>query len=107
MVVPALKTNVQFEVRKGLHYLAVVWAITLVWHAPSRIYYLIGIPALIYAADYFCGFFIRNALIENAHFERIGETGVSVSSTSCSWHHLVVSSSSPVSQLVYFYRSLI
>mmetsp|Transcript_14399 Transcript_14399/g.21596 ORF Transcript_14399/g.21596 Transcript_14399/m.21596 type:complete len:514 (+) Transcript_14399:3-1544(+) len=70
MVVPALKQNMQFELRKGLHYLAVVWAMALLWHAPSRIYYLIGIPALIYAVDYFFGFFIRNTLIENAHFER-------------------------------------
>ena len=80
MVVPALKQNMQFELRKGLHYLAVVWAMALLWHAPSRIYYLIGIPALIYALDYFFGFFMRNTLIENAHFERYGENGVAVSS---------------------------
>ena len=79
MFVPALKQNMKFELRKGLHYLAVVWAIALLWHAPSRIYYLIGIPALIYAVDYLFGFFIRNTLIENAHFERYGETGVAVS----------------------------
>ncbi len=80
MFVPALKQNMKFELRKGLHYLAVVWAIALLWHAPSRIYYLIGIPALIYAVDYLFGFFIRNTLIENAHFERYGENGVAVSS---------------------------
>jgi len=78
MFVPALKQNMKFELRKGLHYLAVVWAIALLWHAPSRIYYLIGIPALIYAVDYLFGFFIRNTLIENAHFERYGETGVAL-----------------------------
>lgn len=88
MVVPQLKTRMQFEVRKGLHYLAVVWAVTLLWHAPSRIYYLIGIPALIYAVDYFLGFFIRNTLIENAHFERICETSVAVSSNLASSRHI-------------------
>ncbi len=80
MFVPVLKQNMKFELRKGLHYLAVVWAMALLWHAPSRIYYLIGIPALIYAVDYLFGFFIRNTLIENAHFERYGENGVAVSS---------------------------
>lgn len=49
------------------------------WHAPSRIYYLIGIPALIYFLDYFFGFFVRNHLIENVYFERYGEKGVAVS----------------------------
>ena len=89
MVVPALKQNMQFELRKGLHYLAVVWAMALLSHAPSRIYYLIGIPALIYALDYFFGFFIRNTLIENAHFERYGENGVAVSSNLISSHRYI------------------
>ena len=79
MVVPVLKQKIPFELRKGLHYLVIVWAIALLWHAPSRIYYLIGVPALIYALDYFFGFFIRNTLIENAYFERYGEKGVAVS----------------------------
>jgi len=78
MFVPALKQNMKFELRKGLHYLAVVWAMALLFHAPDRIYYLIGIPALIYAVDWLFGFFIRNTLIENAHFERYGENGVAL-----------------------------
>lgn len=79
MYVPVLKHKMKFELRKGLHYLAVVWALALLFHAPDRIYYLIGIPALIYAVDWLFGFFIRNTLIENAHFERYGENGVAVS----------------------------
>ena len=75
MYVPALKQKIKFEVRKGLHYLAIVWAMALLWHAPSRIYYLIGIPALIYAIDYFVGIFIRNTLIETVYFERYCQTG--------------------------------
>jgi hypothetical protein len=47
MVIPALKERLRFEVRKGLHYLSWVWAITLMWHAPSRIYYLIGMCDII------------------------------------------------------------
>lgn len=51
-------------------------AAALCWHAPSRVYYLIGIPALVYLADYFVGLFVRNSLIENVFFERYGEKGV-------------------------------
>ncbi len=79
MYAPVLKQNMKFELRKGLHYLAVVWALALLFHAPDRIYLLIGIPALVYAVDWLFGFFIRNTLIENAHFERYGENGVAVS----------------------------
>jgi len=78
MVVPQLKERLRFEVRKGLHYLSWVWALALMWHAPSRIYYLIGIPALIYCVDFFFGFFIRNHLIEDVFFERYGEKGVAL-----------------------------
>lgn len=51
-------------------------AAALCWHAPSRVYYLIGIPALVYLADYLVGLFVRNSLIENVFFERYGEKGV-------------------------------
>jgi len=78
MVVPAIKERLAFEVRKGLHFLAIVWAVGLLFHAPSRIYYLIGIPALIYLVDYLFGYFVRNSLIENAYFERYGEKGVAL-----------------------------
>ena len=94
MVVPILKKKIPFEVRKGLHYLVIVWAIALLWHAPSRIYYLIGVPALIYVLDYLFGFFIRNTLIENAYFERYGENGVAVSFNSynfLAWHIISIS----------------
>ena len=51
-------------------------------HAPSRIYFLIGIPFLIYVVDFTFGFFVRNHLIEDVFFERYGEKGVAVSTTS-------------------------
>ena len=78
MAIPAIKERLAFEVRKGLHYLSIVWAVALVFHAPSRIYYLIGIPCLVYLMDYLFGFFVRNSLIENAFFERYGEKGVAL-----------------------------
>ncbi|KAL7449286.1 hypothetical protein ACHAWC_001359 [Mediolabrus comicus] len=78
MVIPPLKHRLPFELRKGLHYLWIVWAIALVFHAPSRIYYLIGIPALLLLIDYLFGYFVRNTLIEDAYFERYGENGVAL-----------------------------
>jgi hypothetical protein len=54
-------------------------AILLMWHAPSRIFWLIGVPFIIYLADFFVGIFVRTHLIENVHFERYGENGVAVS----------------------------
>ena len=78
MVIPPLKHRLPFELRKGLHYLWIVWAIALVFHAPSRIYYLIGIPALLLLIDYLFGYFVRNTLIENAYCERYGENGVAL-----------------------------
>ena len=78
MVIPPLKHRLPFELRKGLHYLWILWAVALVFHAPSRIYYLIGIPALLLLIDYLFGYFVRNFLIENAYCERYGENGVAL-----------------------------
>ena len=76
MALPSLKKRLRFEIRKGLHYLSWVWAIALLYHAPNRIYWLIGMPAVIYAADYAAGFFLRLNIVDTVIFERYGERGV-------------------------------
>mmetsp|Transcript_9678 Transcript_9678/g.14942 ORF Transcript_9678/g.14942 Transcript_9678/m.14942 type:complete len:528 (+) Transcript_9678:740-2323(+) len=78
MVVPFLKQHIRFEVRKGLHYLSIVWAIALLFHAPSRIPVLIGTASAVYAVDHIFGYVKRNNLIETAYFERYGENGVAL-----------------------------
>eukprot|EP00986_Skeletonema_menzelii_P017105 scaffold17474_cov90-Skeletonema_menzelii.AAC.1 len=78
MAVPAIKERLAYEMRKGLHYLSIAWAIVLLFHSTSMIYYLIGIPGLMYLVDFLCGYFARNSLIENAFFERYGERGVAL-----------------------------
>ncbi|KAL7492753.1 hypothetical protein ACHAWT_001766 [Skeletonema menzelii] len=78
MVVPFLKRRISFEVRKGLHYLFIVWAVALLFHAPSRIPWLIGIPALVYVSDHMFGYSMKNNLVETAYFERYGENGVAL-----------------------------
>lgn len=60
--------------RTGLHYLALVWAVGLMYHAPQRIFWLIGVPFLIYLTDTAVGIFFRTFLIESAQFERIGDS---------------------------------
>ncbi len=47
MVFPCLKKRISFEVRKGLLYLSIVWAIALLFYAPSKIPWLIGLPAAV------------------------------------------------------------
>ncbi|KAL9186835.1 hypothetical protein ACHAXT_010555 [Thalassiosira profunda] len=74
MAVPYLKNKLSFEWRKGLHYLSVVWGAALMFHAPSRIFYLIGVPLLIYIADRIFGTLFKTYLVENAHFERLGDS---------------------------------
>ncbi len=79
MALPWLKKHLSFEFRKGLHFLSIFWALALVYHAPSRIYWLVGVPSLVYLADRIYGFFRKTHLIENVEFERFGEGGVVVS----------------------------
>mmetsp|Transcript_21235 Transcript_21235/g.60928 ORF Transcript_21235/g.60928 Transcript_21235/m.60928 type:complete len:346 (-) Transcript_21235:2117-3154(-) len=80
MVLPWLKKKMSFEWRKGLHFLSWVWALVLLYHAPSRIYLLIGIPSLIYFIDRLFGFFFRTHLCDTVEFERYGEGGVVIES---------------------------
>jgi ferric-chelate reductase len=79
MALPLLKRRIKFEVRKCLHYLSWAWALALVFHAPYRIYWLLGIPALVYLVDWLVGLFPRNHLIETIKFERNGALGVVLS----------------------------
>ena len=79
MVLPWLKNKMSFEWRKGLHFLSWLWAIALLYHAPNRIYLLIGIPSLTYLVDRVFGFFFRTHLCDTAAFERYGDGGVVVS----------------------------
>ena len=44
------------------------------YHAPQRIYWLVGVPLVTYAADFIFGVFHKTHLVENAYFERLGDT---------------------------------
>lgn len=79
MSVPMLKKKVNFEWRKGLHYLSLLWGIALMFHAPQRIFWLIGAPFSIYIVDKIFKIFQTTHLVENAHFQRLGDTSCIIS----------------------------
>jgi hypothetical protein len=73
MVLPTLKRVMSYEWRKGLHYLAILWAAGLMCHAPQRIFWMIGIPLFLYLTDKVIEIFSKTHLIESAHFERLSD----------------------------------
>ena len=57
MLFTRLKVAIDFTTRKALHYLSMVWVISICFHAPaSWIRYIMGIAAGIYACDWLYGF---------------------------------------------------
>ena len=50
------RIHVRYEVRKALHYLSIVWGVSICFHAPAtHISFLIGIPLSVYIADWVYG----------------------------------------------------
>lgn len=74
MTLPFLKAKISFERRKGLHYLSIVWAACLMFHAPQRIFWLFGVPLVIYIVDRVFGVLYKTHLLENTFFERLGDS---------------------------------
>lgn len=62
-----------------MHYLCFVWAAALMWHAPQRIFWFIGVPVTIYITDKLTEILFKTHLIESAYFERLGMTSCIVS----------------------------
>ena len=48
------------------------------YHAPQRIYWLIGVPLVTYAADRIFGVLYKTHLIESAYFERLGDSSCTI-----------------------------
>ncbi len=51
-----------------------MWGAALMCHAPQRIFWLIGMPLFVYAADYIVGSLFKCHLVESAHFQRLGDS---------------------------------
>ena len=72
MAVHRLRRCIPFELRKAVHYLSIVWAISLSLHAPSqRIGMVMGLSLGIYLIDILFGFLMRTHHIKTLHFTRL------------------------------------
>ncbi|KAL7550022.1 hypothetical protein ACHAWF_015458 [Thalassiosira exigua] len=78
MALPFMKEKIAFEWRKGLHYLSILWGACLMFHAPQRIFWLVGVPLVVYVADRLYGVFHATNLVENAYFERLGDSSLTI-----------------------------
>jgi len=73
------RKRLSYEYRKGLHYLSWIWMVAMVLHAPAtHIFYLCGIPLLIYWLNYIAGIFRGTYLVPSTVFRRLG-SGTSLS----------------------------
>ena len=69
-------TRMAWEWRKGLHYLSIVWGITICFHAPLMdIAWLMGVPVGMYLADMLIGSVWRTYRVDTSIFYRL-ENGV-------------------------------
>ena len=72
MLFPYLKKKISFEWRKGLHYLSIIWGIALCFHAPATyIFWLMGVPVVIYIVDYILGLYYKVWRIDSTRFFRL------------------------------------
>ena len=69
-----LKRRMSFEWRKGLHFLSIIWVLSLMNHAPQRIFWLVGVPFFIYCGGKLFGVVSRTYLLENCYFERLSDS---------------------------------
>ena len=77
MALHRLRKAIQFEYRKAMHYLSIVWAISLALHAPSQhIGWIMGLTLGIYLVDYAYGFFMRMHHLDTLHMTRLGSAVV-------------------------------
>lgn len=51
-----------------------MWAVGLMYHAPERMFWLIGLPLFFYLVDKVVEIFFRTFLIESAAFERLSDS---------------------------------
>ena len=73
MLFPRLRKGIRFEVLKALHYLSVVWAVSICFHAPKRhIAIIMGLSVGLYAVDWLYGYFFKVYHAETLRFTRIG-----------------------------------
>ncbi|KAH8097181.1 oxidoreductase [Aureococcus anophagefferens] len=62
----------RWELRKALHYLAVLWGLLAALHAPKSVSLpCVGIPLAVYAGDWLYGLLFRTYLVRTSRFTRL------------------------------------
>lgn len=73
------RRGISFNVRKAMHYLSVVWGISICFHAPvMRIAYIMGIAVGIYMVDWVVGYFTAIHFCPTLKMTRLGITAVEI-----------------------------
>ena len=72
MMFQGLRRRVAFEWRKMLHYLSIVWALALCFHAPTQhISKIMGAAVGVYLVDYVYGLFVRVHFVPTLTLRRL------------------------------------
>ncbi|KAK7239752.1 dual oxidase [Aureococcus anophagefferens] len=68
----ACRAALRWELRKALHYLAVLWGLLAALHAPKSVSLpCVGIPLAVYAGDWLYGLLFRTYLVRTSRFTRL------------------------------------
>jgi predicted ferric reductase len=68
------KSKVSYETRKVLHYLSIIWGVSICFHAPAmRIFYLIGVPLATYLLDWLYGLLFASYHLPTLQMVRMGK----------------------------------
>ena len=82
MLIPRLRKGIEFRTRKALHYLSMVWGVSICFHAPARwIGLIMGLSVGLYVLDWLYGYFFKISYVQTLKFKRIG------SSVQVTWEH--------------------
>ena len=72
MMFQHMRKCIAFEWRKTLHYLSVIWALALCWHAPTQhIGFIMGSAVGIYLADYLYGLLTKITYVPTLRMRRL------------------------------------
>ena len=73
MLFTRLRKGMEFRIRKALHYLSIVWGVSICFHAPARwIGLIMGLAVGVYALDWLYGYFFKISHARTLQFKRIG-----------------------------------
>ena len=73
------RVSIPFGYRKAMHYLSIVWGISIMFHAPkTNIFWLLGVSVCLYLLDYVTGYVFCIRFCPTLKLTRLGETAVEI-----------------------------